>query len=114
MEKNIENNTISLTVIGNLTFRALSSKRYQIAIGLILMAILIPVAAFMGFVMHNNITDLNRGQIIGIMGGLGIVSFVCVAFIFSKFLAKNISWHFIQIASWCKGTGYDSLIWIRS
>ncbi|WP_223583183.1 hypothetical protein [Sphingobacterium sp. GVS05A] len=89
MENNIENNTVSLTVIGNLTFRALSSKRYQIAIGLILIAILIPVAAFMGFVMHNNITDLNRGQIIGIMGGLGILSFACVAFIFSKFLAKK-------------------------
>lgn len=77
------------TIIENLNFRALETKMYRIAIFLIVLAILIPAAVFMIIVIYYDIKNLGRGQIVSIMGLAGFASFFLVAFIFSKFLAKN-------------------------
>lgn len=59
----------------HLTFRALISKRYPLAIVLIIMAILIPAALFMVIVIYNEITNLSRGQVVCMMGVAGFLSF---------------------------------------
>lgn len=75
-------------------FRALNQRNYRLAIVLIILAIIVPAAIFMAIVIHYNITDLSRGQVISFLAVGGIISFFIVAFIFSKFLADNFTMTF--------------------
>ncbi len=84
----------SLPPLAHIQFRALNSRNYRWAIVLIIAAIIIPAAVFMAIVIHYNLTNLSRGQVISSLAVGGIISFFIVAFIFSKFLAESFTMTF--------------------
>lgn len=77
-----------------LQFKALTQKKYRIAIFLIILSILIPVFLFMAYVIANQIIDLKRFQLVAILGFLGILSFFILGFIINKTLSKNYELNF--------------------
>lgn len=77
-----------------LQFKALTQKKYRIAIFLIVLSILIPVFLFMVYVVANHIINLKRFQLVAILGFLGILSFFILGFIVNKTLSKKFELNF--------------------
>ncbi len=75
-------------------FRALNQPNYRLAIVMIILATIVPAVIFMAIVIHYNITNLSRGEVVSCLAVGGIISFLIVAFIFSKFLAEQFTMTF--------------------
>ncbi|ERJ60373.1 hypothetical protein [Sphingobacterium paucimobilis] len=98
-------------VLEKLQFRALNNLNYRWAIVLIVASIIVPAVVFMTIVVHYDLNNLSRGQVVLALGVGGITSFFIVAFIFSKFLAMLFTMTFyedhMKVKSGNSSTQYD-------